>query len=147
MTEIPLTLLVYRHDNRWHTGSVHLDHISSFENLSWLASSFFIASPVSQPIAGRFTNTFSRRAGPLAFNACFGTRMILCGFAKPEWMNVTSGVVAGFSGGRVVATSLFVESYPVLLRKKKGLVQSIDNIAYNVGAGLDGLFDGWISGT
>ena len=53
-------------------------------------------------------------------------------------------VVAGMGGGGLMAISTFVGSDLVPLRKR-GLIQGIGNVCYGTGAGLGGVYGGWIN--
>ena len=55
-------------------------------------------------------------------------------------------VVSGMGGGGLMAISTFVGSDLVPLRKR-GVVQGLGNLCYGTGAGLGGLFGGWINDT
>jgi MFS family permease len=53
-------------------------------------------------------------------------------------------VVAGMGGGGLMAISTFVASDLVPLRKR-GIIQGIGNLCYGTGAGLGGIFGGWVN--
>ncbi|KAJ6437218.1 multidrug resistance protein fnx1 [Purpureocillium lavendulum] len=114
----------------------------SLNLLSWLGSSYLIANAACQPLSGRLTDIFSRRAGLVACNILFGAGTLICGLATSEWMFLAGRVVAGMGGGGLNAISAFVASDLVPLRKR-GVIQGIIHICYGVGAGLGGLFGGW----
>lgn len=61
-------------------------------------------------------------------------------------MIILGRVVAGMGGGGLTAISTFVASDLVPLRKR-GLWQGFGNICYGTGAGLGGIFGGWINDT
>ncbi|EDN91315.1 hypothetical protein SS1G_00718 [Sclerotinia sclerotiorum 1980 UF-70] len=63
-----------------------------------------------------------------------------------QWVMIFGRVVAGCGGGGLMAISTFVGSDLVPLRKR-GVVQGIGNICYGTGAGLGGIFGGWINDT
>jgi MFS family permease len=116
----------------------------SLSLLSWLASSYFIANAACQPITGRLTDIFSRRAGLVVSNALFAVGNLMCGMAKSHWTMIAGRVVAGMGGGGLMAISTFVASDLVPLRKR-GIVQGIGNLSYGVGAGLGGVFGGYVN--
>jgi len=119
------------------------DSFSSLKTLSWLGTSFLVATAATQPISGRLTDIFGRRAGLLVCNILFGIGTLLCGIAQHEWVFILGRAVAGAGGGAMVAISTFVGSDLVPLRKR-GVVQGINNIAMGAGAGLGGLLGGWL---
>lgn len=117
---------------------------NSFSLLSWLATSYLISNAAFQPLSGRLTDIYSRRAGLLFSNVFFGLGNLMCGLAKSEGMIVFGRVVAGMGGGGLTAISTFVTSDLVPLRQR-GVWQGIGNICYGAGSGLGGVFGGWIN--
>ncbi|KAL8655143.1 MAG: hypothetical protein Q9226_003167 [Calogaya cf. arnoldii] len=116
----------------------------SLSLLSWLASAYLIANAALQPLSGRLTDILGRRAGLLFSNVFFAAGNLICGLAQDEWTMILGRVVAGMGGGGLTAISTFVGSDLVPLRKR-GLWQGIGNIFYGIGAGLGGVFGGWIN--
>jgi MFS family permease len=119
---------------------------NSLSLLSWLASAYFIANAALQPLSGKLTDIFGRRAGLIFSNVFFAAGNLICGLAKEEWIMVFGRVVAGMGGGGLNAISTFVASDLVPLRKR-GVWQGVGNIIYGIGAGLGGLFGGWMNDT
>ncbi|TVY43625.1 Multidrug resistance protein fnx1 [Lachnellula cervina] len=117
---------------------------SSLSLLSWLASAYLIANAACQPLSGRLTDIFSRRTGLLVSNAFFCAGNLICGLAGSEAVIILGRVVAGMGGGGLMAISTFVASDLVPLRTR-GLVQGVGNVCYGSGAGLGGIFGGWIN--
>ncbi|KLO99480.1 multidrug resistance protein fnx1 [Fusarium fujikuroi] len=112
--------------------------------VSWLGSSYLIANAACQPLSGRLTDIFSRRSGLVLCNILFGLGTLLCGVATSKWMLLAGRVVAGMGGGGLNAITAFVASDLVPLRRR-GVIQGFVHICYGVGAGLGGLFGGWIN--
>ncbi|CAL3965626.1 hypothetical protein PZA11_002530 [Diplocarpon coronariae] len=117
---------------------------NSLSLLSWLASAYLIANAACQPLSGRLTDIFSRRTGLVLSNTLFAAGNLICGLATSEWSMIAGRVVAGMGGGGLMAISTFVASDLVPLRKR-GLIQGIGNLCFGVGAGLGGIFGGWIN--
>ncbi|MCJ1273271.1 hypothetical protein MMC21_001061 [Puttea exsequens] len=118
----------------------------SLSLLSWLASAYFIAQAAFQPISGRLTDIFSRRSGLICSNILFTIGNLICGLATEEWVMIFGRVVAGMGGGGLTAISTFVGSDLIPLRRR-GVWQGFGNISYGVGAGVGGVFGGWINDT
>lgn len=114
--------------------------------LSWLATSYLVSNAACQPLSGKLTDIYSRRAGLVACNIFFALGNLICGLAKSEWAIVFGRVVAGMGGGGLTAISTFVTSDLVPLRRR-GVWQGIGNICYGAGSGLGGVFGGWINDT
>lgn len=119
---------------------------NSLSLISWLASAYLIANAALQPLSGRLTDILSRRTGLVFSNIFFFAGNLICGLARSEWVMILGRVIAGMGGGGLNAISTFVGSDLVPLRKR-GIWQGFGNICYGVGAGLGGVFGGWISDT
>ena len=116
----------------------------SLSLLSWLASAYFIANAALQPLSGRLTDILGRRAGLVFSNIFFAAGNLICGLAQDEWVMILGRVVAGMGGGGLTAISTFVGSDLVPLRKR-GLWQGFGNVCFGLGAGLGGVFGGWVN--
>ena len=119
---------------------------NSLSLLSWLASAYLVANAAFQPLSGRLTDILSRRTGLVFSNIFFAAGNLICGLAQDEWVMILGRVVAGVGGGGLTAIATFVGSDLVPLRKR-GVWQGIGNVCYGVGAGLGGVFGGWINDT
>ena len=119
---------------------------NSLSLLSWLASAYLIANAALQPLSGRLTDILSRRTGLIVSNVFFAAGNLICGLAQEEWVMILGRVVAGMGGGGITAICTFIGSDLVPLRKR-GVWQGFGNIAYGVGAGLGGVFGGWVNDT
>ena len=119
---------------------------NSLSLLSWLASAYLIANAALQPLSGRLTDILSRRTGLIFSNIFFAAGNLICGLAQDEWVMILGRVIAGMGGGGLTAIATFVGSDLVPLRKR-GLWQGFGNICYGVGAGLGGVFGGWVNDT
>lgn len=120
------------------------DCFGSLNLVSWLGSSYLIANAACQPLSGRSTDIFSRRSGLLVCNILFGIGTLMCGLATSKWVLLASRIVAGMGGGGLNAIVAFLASDFVPLRKR-GVTQGFVHICYGVGAGLGGLFGGWVN--
>ena len=118
----------------------------SLSLLSWLATAYFIANAALQPLSGRLTDILSRKWGLIFSNVFFTAGNLICGLATSESIMILGRVVAGMGGGGLTAISTFVGSDLVPLRRR-GVWQGFGNVCYGVGAGLGGVFGGWINDT
>ncbi|MCJ1319910.1 hypothetical protein MMC15_005246 [Xylographa vitiligo] len=119
---------------------------NSLSLLSWLASGYFVANAALQPLSGKLTDIYGRRAGLVFSNIFFAAGNLICGLATEEWVIILGRVVAGMGGGGLNAISTFVGSDLVPLRRR-GVWQGIGNIWFGLGAGLGGVFGGWVNDT
>jgi MFS family permease len=116
---------------------------NSFTLFSWLASGYLITNAAFQPLSGKLTDIYGRRAGLVFASTFFAIGTLLCGLATEEWVIILGRLVAGAGGGCLNTISTFVGSDLVPLRKR-GIWQGVGNIVYGTGMGLGGLFGGAI---
>ena len=113
---------------------------------SWIASGYLIANAAFQPLSGKLTDIFGRRAGLAFATIFFAGGTLICGLAGEGWVMILGRVVAGTGGGCLNTISTFVASDLVPLRKR-GVWQGFGNIVYGSGMGLGGVFGGFINDT
>ncbi|KAL1954176.1 hypothetical protein VTO42DRAFT_1532 [Malbranchea cinnamomea] len=121
-------------------------HFNSLSLLSWLTASYLISNAACQPLSGKLTDIFGRRAGLVLCNVFFGAGNLICGLAAEKWVIILGRTVAGMGGGGLTAISTFLASDLVPLRKR-GLWQGIGNICFGLGSALGGVFGGWMNDT
>jgi len=112
--------------------------------LSWIASGYLIANAAIQPLSGRLTDIFSRRAGVIFACTFFAAGTLLCGLARNAPMLIAGRVIAGMGGGCLNTIGVFIASDLIPLRKR-GLWQGFANIVYGSGMGLGGIFGGFMN--
>ena len=116
----------------------------SMSLLSWLASAYFIANAASQPLSGKLTDIYGRRAGLIFCNIFFAIGNLICALASAEWVMILGRVVAGIGGGGLPTIATFVASDLIPLRRR-GVWQGIANISFGLGSSLGGVFGGWMN--
>ena len=120
---------------------------SSFDSLSllsWLATGYLIANSACQPLSGKLTDIFSRRAGLIFSNIFFGIGTLICGLAPNAPTIIAGRVIAGIGGGGLTCITTFVTSDLIPLRRR-GLWQGYGNLVFGLGMGLGGVFGGLLS--
>ncbi|KAL8930556.1 MAG: hypothetical protein Q9208_000740 [Pyrenodesmia sp. 3 TL-2023] len=127
------------------TASISASY-NSLTLLAWLASAYYIANSVLQPLAGKLTDIYGRRAGLVLCNALFCAGNLICGLARSESVIILGRVVAGLGGGGLNAIPLFIANDLVPLRRR-GVWQGLNNICFGVGSGLGGIYGGWLNDT
>lgn len=119
-------------------------YFESGKLFSWLASAYLIANAAVQPLSGKLTDIFGRRAGLIWSNIFFLVGNLICGLAQTESVIILGRIVAGVGGGCINTIATFVASDLIPLRRR-GLWQGIGNLAFGLGASLGGLFGGWVN--
>ncbi|KAI4278725.1 MAG: hypothetical protein L6R38_005180 [Xanthoria sp. 2 TBL-2021] len=127
------------------TASISASY-NSLTLLAWLASAYYIANSILQPLAGKLTDIYGRRAGLVLCNILFCAGNLICGLARSESVIIFGRVVAGLGGGGLNAIPLFITNDLVPLRRR-GVWQGINNICFGVGSGLGGIYGGWLNDT
>ncbi|XWW97374.1 hypothetical protein V2A60_005356 [Cordyceps javanica] len=117
---------------------------SEFDSLSllpWLATAYLVANAACQPITGRLTDIFGRRAGLACSSLLFALGSLLCGLAADAPTVVLGRAVAGVGGGGLICIPMFLASDLAPLRRR-GVLQGVGNLWYSAGAMLGGVFGG-----
>lgn len=102
------------------------------------------ANAAFQPLSGKMTDIYGRRAGLVFASSFFAAGTLMCALATNTWLMVAGRVVGGAGGGCLNTISVFVASDLIPLRKR-GVWQGIGNIVFGLGMGLGGVFGGYIS--
>lgn len=113
----------------------------SLRLLSWLATAHLVATAATQPLTGRLTDVFGRRAGLVASGALFAGGSLLCGLAPNAYVLLLGRVVVGVGGGGLICIPMFLTSDLTPLRQR-GVMQGIGGLWYHAGALLGGVFGG-----
>ncbi|KAK4507018.1 hypothetical protein PRZ48_000752 [Zasmidium cellare] len=117
---------------------------NSGTSFAWIASGYLLANAACQPLSGKLTDIYGRRAGLVFAVTFFTIGTLLCGLAKHDWMMVLGRIVAGSGGGCLNTVSVFIASDLIPLRKR-GVWQGISNIVFGAGMGLGGVYGGFIN--
>ena len=122
------------------------DEFASLPLLNWLASSFFIANTISQPLAGRLTDVYGRRNGLLVAAVLFCVGNCLCAASRSAATVILGRVIAGLGGGAFGPIATFVVGDLLPLRRR-GLWQGSLNVWFGIGSSLGGPIGGIINDT
>ncbi|KAK9363584.1 major facilitator superfamily domain-containing protein [Lipomyces starkeyi] len=114
-----------------------ISHIASefheFRSVSWIATSYLIALAAFQPLYGKVSDIYGRKALLLFSNSAFAIGCVLCGIAPSLWFLVFARIVAGIGGGGLNSLSVITLSDLVPLRQRS-LLHGIGSVLYNSGA-------------
>ncbi|KAK9238095.1 major facilitator superfamily domain-containing protein [Lipomyces kononenkoae] len=125
-----------------------VSHIASefhdFRSVPWIATSYLIALAAFQPLYGKVSDIYGRKALLLFSNSAFAIGCILCGFAPSVPFLVFARIVAGIGGGGLNSLSVITLSDLVPLRQRS-LLHGVGSVLYNSGAAIGGVFGGLIT--
>ncbi|KAF7117887.1 hypothetical protein CNMCM5793_007218 [Aspergillus hiratsukae] len=101
---------------------------------SWVATSYFITLASFQPLYGKLSDIFGRRACLLFSYFVFGLGCLFCGLARNIHELIAARVFQGIGGGGMTTVVSILMSDIVPLRER-GVWQGIINIIYATGSG------------
>ncbi|KAE8339066.1 hypothetical protein BDV24DRAFT_152992 [Aspergillus arachidicola] len=108
---------------------------------SWIATSYFLTLTSFQPLYGKLSDIFGRKACLLWAYAIFGTGCLFCGLAQNIHQLIAARVFQGIGGGGMTTVVSILLSDIVPLRDR-GVWQGIINIIYATGSGIGAPFGG-----
>ena len=117
---------------------------SSLKTLSWLGTSYLIASTAMLPLAGRLTDIFGRHAGAVIGDIVFASGTLVSGLAKTEGGLIFGRVLSGLGAGPVRVISSFITS-DLVPTQQRGLVQGVSLVLMGAGNAAGGAVGGWIA--
>ncbi|KAF2753420.1 MFS general substrate transporter [Pseudovirgaria hyperparasitica] len=117
---------------------------SSLAIVSWLGSSYLVATAATQPVSGGLSDRFGRRSSLIVSIIAFGVGNLMCGYAESTSVMVAGRVVAGAGGGAMSSITQFITS-DILPLRKRPLWQGIGNVVWAAGIGLGGVVGGAIN--
>ncbi|CAD6592283.1 MAG: hypothetical protein ASARMPREDX12_005961 [Alectoria sarmentosa] len=112
--------------------------------VSWIATAYFLATASSQPLYGKFSDTFGRKPCLLFSYTVFLLGVLMCGFAQSmEWF-IAARVLQGIGGGGMI-TLIAVIFSDVIPLKERGLWQGYLNILYAIGMSIGAPLGGMLA--
>jgi len=80
------------------TNSAISSSFSALRSASWLTSSYVMANCAAQPIVGKLSDIFGRKAVLLVCYGLFALGTSLCGFGQTMWQVIVGRSIAGLGG-------------------------------------------------
>ncbi|KAL2822750.1 major facilitator superfamily domain-containing protein [Aspergillus cavernicola] len=111
---------------------------------SWIATSYFLTLTSFQPLYGKLSDIFGRKACLLFAYAVFGTGCLFCGLSQNIYQLVAARVFQGIGGGGMTTVVSILLSDIIPLRDR-GVWQGVINIIYASGAGIGAPLGGILS--
>ncbi|KAF5700613.1 multidrug efflux transporter (Eurofung) [Fusarium globosum] len=94
---------------------------------SWISTSYLLTSTAIQPLYGRFSDIFGRRACLLMATAVFGLGCLGCACSTDMTTLIMMKALAGLGGGGLMTMNL-------IPKKQRGIYQAFQNILHGSGA-------------
>ncbi|KAK3076817.1 hypothetical protein LTS18_011970, partial [Coniosporium uncinatum] len=124
-------------------GSIGTD-LHALSSTSWIATAYFLTLTSFQPLYGKLSDIFGRKACLLFAYAVFGTGCLLCGLARNIGELIAARAFAGIGGGAMTTVVSILLSDVVTLRER-GKWQGYLNIVYATGASCGAPLGGILS--
>ncbi|KAL9630555.1 MAG: hypothetical protein Q9164_006353 [Protoblastenia rupestris] len=122
--------------------------LNALNKTSWISTAYFLTLTSFQPLYGKLSDIFGRKAALLFAYSIFGIGCLLCGLARTMDELIAARAFAGIGGGGMTTVVSILMSDIVPLRER-GTWQGIINIIYASGAGcgapLGGILADYVS--
>ncbi|KAL4918942.1 hypothetical protein BDW62DRAFT_210117 [Aspergillus aurantiobrunneus] len=102
---------------------------------SWIATSYFLTLTSFQPLYGKLSDIFGRKACLLFAYGVFGIGCLGCGLAQSIQQLIAARIFQGIGGGGMTTVVSILLSDIIPLRDR-GIWQGIVNIIYATGSGI-----------
>ncbi|PTB67454.1 MFS general substrate transporter [Trichoderma citrinoviride] len=115
--------------------------LNALNNTSWIATAYFLTLTSFQPLYGKLSDIFGRKACLLFAYAVFGIGCLGCGLAQSMTQLCIARAVAGIGGGGMssVVSILFSDIVPL---QERGVWQGYLNVVYAAGTSTGGPLGG-----
>ncbi|CCH61843.1 hypothetical protein TBLA_0F03040 [Henningerozyma blattae CBS 6284] len=120
-----------------HIGS----EFNQIPKVPWVATSYLLSSAVFQPLYGKLSDIFGRKALLIFSNLIFFFGCIICGMSNSLNMLVWGRFVAGIGGGGITSMTTITVSDIVPLRSR-AVYQGICNFFFGLGTAFGGVIGG-----
>lgn len=114
---------------------------NSLPKLSWIATAYLVASATFQPLYGKLSDIFGRRALLLFCNVLFTIGCLICSISSNINILILGRFISGAGGGGLNSLASICCSDLISLRQR-GIVQGCLNVAFGVGTAIGGYVGG-----
>ncbi|KAF8475684.1 putative MFS multidrug transporter [Kalaharituber pfeilii] len=118
--------------------------LNELNRTSWISTAYLLTATSFQPLYGRLSDIFGRKACLLFSYTAFGIGCLLCGFSRNMNELIAARAFAGVGGGGMTTVASILLSDIVALRTR-GTWQGILNIIFAIGSATGGPLGGWLS--
>jgi DHA2 family multidrug resistance protein len=117
---------------------------ASYDQISWVLTSYIVASAIMTPPSGFLTNRFGRKRVLLVSVAGFVVASMLCGAAQSLTQIVVFRLLQGCFGAALVPISQAV-MLDIFTEKERGTAMGVFGVAVMVGPVLGPVVGGWLT--
>ncbi|CAK9441294.1 uncharacterized protein LODBEIA_P51630 [Lodderomyces beijingensis] len=125
--------------------SLIASELHAVQNISWIATAYLLSSAAFQPIFGKISDIFGRRALLLGCSLLFGIGCMIC-VTDSLWWLVFGRFVTGIGGSGLTSIGTMTMSDLIPLRDR-GLYQGLANIFFGLGSASGGIVGGLVADT
>ncbi|MCB1339696.1 MAG: MFS transporter [Pseudooceanicola sp.] len=116
--------------------------LGGVEHLSWVVTSYFLASTVVAPLYGKLGDLYGRRNTIFVSVTLFLLGSVLCGLAQSMTGLILARAVQGLGGGGLFVLALSVVG-EVIPPRERGKVQGVFAAVFSLSSVLGPLIGGW----
>ncbi|PGH29057.1 hypothetical protein GX50_08189, partial [[Emmonsia] crescens] len=128
------------------TYAVISSEFNAANNASWLTTSYLITSTAFQPLYGRFSDIFGRRACFFTSTIAFMLGCLGCALAPNIVFLNLMRAVTGLGGGGLMTMATIINS-DMIPFKERGMYQAVQNVLHGFGSICGASLGGSISDT
>lgn len=116
----------------------------SLENASWLLTGYMLSMCASQPLYGKLSNIYGRKALLLVAYTLFAIGCLICGMAKSMPLVIAGRLISGAGGSGMSSVVSFLIADLVPMRDV-ATYRSYVNIVQTIGRSCGGPIGGWLA--
>ncbi|KAJ5152110.1 Major facilitator superfamily domain general substrate transporter [Penicillium capsulatum] len=120
------------------------EEFDSLAIISWLGSGYLIGLTATQPLSGKLSDIFGRRASFCFASGMFTLGNLICGVSRSRVLLIVARIVTGIGGGGCISIATFIASDNIPL-SRRGTWQGIGAVVYTSGMGLGAVIGGAIN--
>lgn len=114
---------------------------NALPKLSWIATSYLVSSSTFQPLYGKLSDIFGRRALLLFCNTSFAIGCFICYLApNVNWL-ILGRFISG-AGGSGLSSLTTITTSDLIPLKDRGIYQGLSNVAFGLGTAVGGTIGG-----